>query len=136
MSLIGKTRGRPITKIQFEQIVKRFLVFLKRELNIHQDIPIIYIDDPGFSKNVCAFGEFSENENIIFLSIINRHPIDILRTLAHEYVHYKQRIQNRLINKSSNAGSAIENEANAKAGEIIRKYGQLNPNLFEFMSIR
>ena len=135
MSLIGKTKGRPISKIQFDVILNRFKIFLKRELHLTYDIPVILIDDAEFSKKIYAFGEISK-ENIIHLSVINRHPMDILRTLAHEYVHYKQHMEKGLDRKSSHAGSPIENQANAKAGELIRKYGQLHPELFDFMPLR
>ena len=135
MSLIGKTKGRPISKIQFDVILNRFKIFLKRELHLTYDIPVILIDDAEFSKKIYAFGEISK-ENIIHLSVINRHPMDILRTLAHEYVHYKQHMEKGLDRKSSHAGSPIENQANAKAGEILRKYGQLYPELFDYMPLR
>ena len=98
-------------------------------------MPVIFIDDADFSKQIKAFGEISK-DNIIHLSIINRHPMDILRTLAHEFVHYKQHIEKGLDRKSSHAGSPTENQANAKAGEIMRKYGALHPELFDLMPIR
>ena len=132
MSLIGKRKGRPTTKIQFDSILKTFLIFLKRELRITFDIPIILIDTVDFAKKVSAFGLITEDK-IIYLSIVNRHPIDILRTLSHEVVHYKQLLEKGTI--KSNAGSFEENFANAKAGEIIRKYGKLHPELFELMPI-
>jgi len=135
MSLIGKRKGRPTTRIQFDLILKRFIIFLKRELRLTYDIPVILVDDADFAKRVAAFGEISK-ENVIHLSIINRHPMDILRTLAHEYVHYKQHMEKGLDHKSSHAGSPTENQANAKAGELIRKYGQLHPELFDLMPIR
>ena len=135
MSLIGKRKGRPTTKVQFDLILRRFQIFLKRELRLTYDIPVILVDDADFAKRISAFGEISK-ENIIHLSIINRHPMDILRTLAHEYVHYKQHMEKGLDRKSSHAGSPIENQANAKAGELIRKYGQLHPELFDLMPIR
>ena len=133
MSLIRKRRGRPTTRIQFDSILKKFIVFLKRELKLNYDIPIILIDDADYAKKIVAFGQLS-NDNTIYLSIINRHPMDILRTLAHEYVHYKQHTENRL--HKSGPGSQSENQANAKAGEIMRRYGQLHPELFDLMSIR
>jgi hypothetical protein len=133
MSLIGKRKGRPTTRIQFDSILKTFLIFLKRELRITFDIPIIMIDDADFAKKVSAFG-FINEDKIIYLSIINRHPVDILRTLSHEVIHYKQLLEKGTI--KSHAGSPEENLANAKAGEIIRKYGQLHPELFDLMSIR
>ena len=135
MSLIGKRKGRPTTKIQLDLIIKRFQVFLKRELRLTYDIPVILIDDADFSKRIAAFGQISK-QNVIELSVINRHPMDILRTLAHEYVHYKQHMEKGLDHKSSHAGSPTENQANAKAGELIRKYGQLHPELFDLMPIR
>jgi|TARA_R110000868_G_scaffold140657_3_gene356513 hypothetical protein len=133
MSILGKRKGKPITRIQFDAILKRFLVFLKRELNLTIDIPYILIDDVDFSKKNMAFGMMN-SDGIIYISIINRHPLDILRTFAHEYVHYKQSIKGKLL--KSNPGSPAENQANAKAGEIMRKYGKLRPELFDLMSIR
>ena len=133
MSILGKRKGKPITRIQFDAILKRFLVFLKRELNLTIDIPYILIDDVDFSKKNMAFGMMN-SDGIIYISIINRHPLDILRTFAHEYVHYKQSIRGKLL--KSNPGSPAENQANAKAGEIMRKYGKLHPELFDLMSIR
>jgi Zn-dependent peptidase ImmA (M78 family) len=135
MSLLGKRKGRPTTKIQFDAILKRFIVFLKRELRLTYDIPVILIDDADYAKRNAAFGEITKN-NVIYLSIINRHPMDILRTLAHEFVHYKQNMEKGLERKSSFAGSSIENRANAKAGELMRKYGQLHPELFDLMPLR
>lgn len=134
MSLIGKGKGRPTSRVQFEVMLKRFLIFLKRELQITYDIPIILIDDVDFAKRIAAFGEISK-ENVIHLSIINRHPMDIFRTLTHEFVHYKQHME-KGIHRSSKAGSPTENQANAKSGEVMRKYGALHPELFDLMPIR
>jgi hypothetical protein len=133
MSILGKATGRPISKTQFNTILKKFIVFLKRELTLTIDIPYILIDDADFSKKTRAFGMMN-SDGIIYVSIINRHPIDILRTVAHEVVHYKQSIKRVVMNP--NPGSPSENEANAKAGEIMRKYGKLHPELFDLMSIR
>jgi hypothetical protein len=133
MSILGKRTGRPISRIQFNSILKKFIVFLKRELSLTIDIPYILIDDPDFSKKNRAFGMMN-SDGIVYISIINRHPIDILRTVAHEVVHYKQSIKRVAMNP--NPGSPSENEANAKAGEIMRKYGKLHPELFDLISIR
>ena len=133
MSILGKRTGRPISRIQFNSILKKFIVFLKRELGLTIDIPYILIDDPDFSKKNRAFGMMN-SDGIVYISIINRHPLDILRTVAHEVVHYKQSIKRVAMNP--NPGSPSENEANAKAGEIMRKYGKLHPELFDLISIR
>lgn len=135
MTLLGKSKGRPTTKIQFDIIIKQFKIFLKRELRLTYDIPVILVDDANFSKNIRSFGQMT-TENIIYVSIINRHPLDIMRTLAHEFVHYKQNMEKGLSGKNSIPGSPIENQANSKAGEIIRKYSNLHPELFDLMPIR
>lgn len=132
MSLIGKRKGKQTTRSQFETILKKFLIFLKRELKFYYDIPIILVDDVDFSKNNKTFGMMYPDK--IVISIVNRHPLDILRTVAHEYIHHKQ--QNEGKNLNGNAGSTSENEANAKAGEIIRKYSNLQSNLFDLIPIR
>jgi len=133
MSILGKRTGRPISRIQFNEILKRFIVFLKRELRLTIDIPYILIDDVDFSKKNMAFGMMN-SDGVIYISAINRHPMDILRTLAHEYIHYKQTINGKVM--KSSPGSPLENEANAKAGEIMRKYGKLHPELFDLMPLR
>lgn len=135
MSLIGKRRGRPTSRMQFDVILKNFKVFLKRELRLPYDIPVILVDDVDFAKKIEAFGEIS-NKNIVHISIINRHPMDILRTVAHEYEHYKQHMEKGVHHRSSHAGSPTENQANAKAGELMRKYGNLHPELFDLMPLQ
>ena len=132
MSLIGKRKGRPTTRIQFDVILKRFIVFLKREIHLTYDIPYVLIDDSDFAKNNMTFGMM--NREILYISVVNRHPMDILRTISHEFIHYKQVMDGKQI--SSHPGSPAENEANAKAGEIMRKYGKLHPELFDLMPIR
>jgi Zn-dependent peptidase ImmA (M78 family) len=132
MSLIGKRKGRPTTRSQFESILNKFLTFLKREIRFDYNIPIILVDDVDFCKNNKTFGLMYPDK--IVISIVNRHPIDILRTVAHEYIHHKQQSEGKKLN--GNAGSSSENEANAKAGEIIRKYGNLHPELFDLIPIR
>jgi Zn-dependent peptidase ImmA (M78 family) len=134
MSLVGKRKGKPLTRFQFENIIKKFMVFLKKELRITDEIPVVLIDDLEFSLKNHSFACIKPDTRMIYLSIINRHPIDILRSLAHEVVHLKQLSSGQHV--SGHTGSRHENEANAKAGEILRKYGKLNPYLFDFMPLR
>jgi hypothetical protein len=56
---------------------------------------------------------------------------DMLRTLAHELVHHKQNVEGRIYNDSGETGSEIENEANAKAGVILRNFGKQNSMIYE-----
>lgn len=63
-----------------------------------------------------------------------RALVDIMRSIAHEMVHLLQDIEGRLDSsehdKNNSAGSPIENEANYKAGEIIRRFGEEHPEIY------
>jgi hypothetical protein len=64
----------------------------------------------------------------------DRAVVDIMRSIAHELTHMKQDFEGRLDAKhhdaNNTAGSPIENEANYKAGEIIRKFGEKYPEIY------
>lgn len=58
----------------------------------------------------------------IHVLVEDRALVDVLRSIAHEMVHYKQHINNELTNSSGATGSEHENEANAVAGVIMRNF--------------
>jgi Zn-dependent peptidase ImmA (M78 family) len=78
-----------------------------------------------------TFGKFVSDENIIYLGIANRHPVDILRTLAHEMVHYKQNIEHEIDSESGRTGSPQENQAHEIAGVIMREFNKANPEFLK-----
>jgi len=131
--LLGNSKGRPTTKKSFDLLVKDFVRFAKIKLNIRNDIPVELIYDLEFSRKYSAFACIMTDSKQIYVSVINRHPADILRSLAHEMVHYKQMINGQSI--QGHTGSRHENEANAKAGVVLRDYGKLHPELFTMRPI-
>ena len=131
--LLGTSKGRPTTKKSFDLLVKDFVRFTKIKLNIRNDIPVELIYDLEFSRKYSSFACIMTNSKQIYVSVINRHPVDILRSLAHEMVHYKQMIDGQ--NIQGHTGSRHENEANAKAGVVLRDYGKMHPELFTMRPI-
>ena len=131
--LLGNSKGKPTTKQSFETVVKDFMRFTKMKLNIRNDIPVELIYDLEFSRKYSSFACIMTDSKKIYVSVINRHPVDILRSLAHEMVHYKQIIDGQ--NVQGHTGSRHENEANAKAGVVLRDYGKLHPELFTMRPI-
>jgi hypothetical protein len=120
-----------ISRQDFEQIVHTFLSFAKKELNI-KDLPKIkFVDDKKIAKRMSAFGQIKDNH--IVISIVDRHPMDILRTLAHELTHYRQHKSG--VFGSGHAGAPTENEANKLAGTIVRKFGEKHSGLFSLSSV-
>jgi pterin-4a-carbinolamine dehydratase len=82
-----------------------------------------------------SFGKFSNDDRTVHLGIKNRHPNDILRTLAHEMVHYAQGEHGELDADSWHTGSPEEDQANAEAGVIMREFNQQFPQYMELKPI-
>jgi hypothetical protein len=74
-----------------------------------------------------TFGQYVQGEYFIHLAINNRHPNDVLRSLAHELTHFKQDINDELVPTSGSTGSPSENEAHATAGIIMREVNKAHP---------
>lgn len=118
-----------------EKIIKEFLNFLKSELELDKLPKIHLISDTNYSVAHKSFGGYKPGDKSINVMMSNRHIQDVLRTLAHENVHYKQDINGELNDESGRDGSPQENEANAMAAVCMRKWGKLHPELFGYESI-
>ena len=116
-------------------IIAEFLNFVKKELDLDKLPKITLYPDSKHAINNKSFGGYSPSTKGITITIANRHIQDVLRTLAHEHVHYKQDINGQLNDKSGDDGSPEENEANSTAAVLLRKWGKLHPELFGFDAI-
>jgi len=87
--------------------------------------------DNEAAKEKRSFGYFDPNANKIWVYCGNRNMADILRTLAHELVHRKQDEDGRINYESGKTGSDIENEANAKAGILLRDFGKQHEEIYQ-----
>lgn len=109
------------------EIIKNFIEFAAEELDLSEMPRFILMTGNTLGT---TFGAYAPGAHTIYLEIGNRHPVDVLRTLAHEMVHYRQDLNDELHDKSGEDGSEHENEANAEAGRIMRKFGKANPDLY------
>lgn len=100
--------------------INDFISFVKEYLKLSDTPEIMIIDDPEFSTTNKTFGAYDLGTNVIKVQTAQRHLMDICRTIAHELVHYKQRKSGMELNGED--GSDDENEANATAAVILRKY--------------
>ena len=69
-----------------------------------------------------SFGGYDLNSQRIVISVLDRHPLDVLRTLAHELVHAQQHSTRSMSAADGQTGSDAENEANAQAGVLMRDW--------------
>ena len=107
-----------------------FLPFVMKMLKL-DTLPKISIHKTIETGDQPSFGGYDMENNSIQLALKDRHPADILRTLAHELVHYKQNTTHSLHDRSGLTGSPEENEANSKAGVIMRHFNKRFPQYLE-----
>lgn len=113
-----------LKEIILEHMITHLLQLCKKELHL-TELPEIVLVDSEPTVGGTAFGVFDGSIKVVTKG---RHPMDVMRTLAHELVHWKQMSVGAEMDGSD--GSAIENEANAIAGEIMRKFGKMYPHYF------
>ena len=118
------------------QVFRVFLPIAMEELKL-SNLPKIKLERQLEQDDQPSFGRFAHSKDHaeIHLAVKDRHPIDIIRTLAHELVHYKQYTENRLNKNSGKTGSPDENEAHIVAGVIMRHFDKKYPEYFSSPSI-
>ena len=112
-------------------ILNDFINFAVDVLEL-QNIPEIeFTDDQELAKNMHSLGAYNPSTGKLLIVRGSRLVADILRTLAHELVHRKQDELEKLKPEDGTTGSPVENEANAAAGVLLRKFGEYRPEIFE-----
>ncbi len=105
------------------EFIKQHIQWVADQLGI-TDLPkIILLDEPEDK----TFGQYSPDEKTIRLVTGGRHPVDVLRTLAHELTHHRQNLEDNLPPGAGETGTEQENEANSEAGIVLRDFSQENP---------
>jgi hypothetical protein len=116
------------------KILLDFIKFAAEHLDLDSLPKFDFRFDTKRSLEHHSFGGYGGEH--INITVVNRHIMDVCRTLAHELVHYKQDLNNELDGPDPGAtGSPQENEANAEAAVIMRKWGKQHPELFDKESI-
>lgn len=123
-------------KVDLIDSIRDFLPIAIKHLKL-KSLPKIRIEKNVESKHdQPTFGKYENGKEIIFLDIEERHPVDVIRTLAHELVHYKQDKEGRLDSNSWKTGSPDENEAHEKAGEMIREFDKQFPKYMSMKAVQ
>jgi Zn-dependent peptidase ImmA (M78 family) len=121
-------------KPDLTEIIKEVLPIIKQELGI-TDLPKIRLVNQIIDNNQPTFGRYQADSKTLEVVKQNRHPVDILRTLAHELTHYKQDSENKLDLHSGDTGSSIENQANMIAGVVMRHINKKYPNFLKLDNV-
>ena len=116
-----------------ESVLKDFVEFCVRELKI-DSLPVIKLRrDPQWPVMHKTFGRYINDRDLLEVAWGQRHLMDVLRTVAHELTHRHQHERDgaKMDHTAGETGSPWENEANARAGILMRDYGRLHPELFD-----
>ena len=125
-------RERLLTKYDLDiRDVADFVNFTKEYLGIDDDVKI----ELAFEKtpDIRTTAYYNNGEKRVKVYVKNRAIVDVCRSIAHELVHHKQNISGAFEGAEDPGadGSEFENEANAVAGVIIRKWGRMHPEIYE-----
>ena len=115
-----------------------FINFCANQLPLMGDFEVYIIDD-RVKHHIITTASYTRGENIIKVYGKNRALVDILRSVAHELTHLRQDESDLLVGKIQDAGGPIEDEANAKAGEIIKLFAKSHPSrkrIYESLEIQ
>jgi len=104
------------------EFYNNFIKYLQKSYPLRGDIIIKFV---GERIGNMTTGQRNTQNELIILSK-GRMNRDILRTLAHEWVHeYQRTILNR--DQGPDIGGKNEDEANSESGSIIKKYEKSHP---------
>ena len=113
-----------------EDKIDDFVDFVSGDLELEDNFTVDITND---SDDVETLASYDINNNEVTVLGKDRALPDIIRSVAHELVHHKQNERGELTGRQEEGedGSPWEDEANAKAGELVRKYGRENPEIYE-----
>lgn len=107
-----------------------FIKFVASELRITNPYKVVLSNDRGKFKTTAYYNP-QTGELAVYKK--GRALIDIMRSAAHELVHHQQNQKKQLNKNVKDIGGPIEDEANAVAGQLIKKFGYAYPKLEVFI---
>jgi hypothetical protein len=117
-------------KLSDEEILRDFIDFCFEELEL-ESMPVVKLrKDPQWSVRNRTFGRYIDDNDLLEVAWGQRHIMDVLRTVAHELTHRHQHERESVPGDAGETGSPYENEANARAGILMRDYAALHPEYF------
>tara|TARA_R110001583_G_scaffold31899_3_gene108802 strand:+ start:1612 stop:2046 length:435 start_codon:yes stop_codon:yes gene_type:complete len=103
-----------------------------------QDLEIQLVDNRK-NSGVTTTAYYAPGKNLVVVYCKNRAVVDVLRSVAHELTHMMQDEQGMLVGEIQDAGGFHEDQANAKAGELIKLYAKSHPQrkaIYENLKLR
>jgi len=134
-NLMNITEGESLFSSEDKNHLKNFVDLIVKELGIKNEVNVDCTEDKSKVETTAVYryedGENADIENAeVTVYTKERALQDIMRSIAHELVHHHQNEEGKLKGKIQNVGGTIEDEANAVAGELLKKYGLQHPEIY------
>ena len=110
-----------------ESLIHDFCQFCASHLKI-SEIPSVKIVSDREKSGIRTTADYNPGNHKIRIYGKNRAIVDICRSIAHEMTHMEQMLGGRIKFPVQDAGVIIEDEANSKAGEIIKLFAKSGGN--------
>ena len=123
------TAQKSIKKIH-ESVIDDFIEIGKKELSLDDDFRVNLTSNGDDIETLASYDMIDNEINVLTK---DRAEADIIRSIAHEMVHHKQNERGDLRGNPEEGedGSPWEDEANAKAGVLVRRFGKINPEIYD-----
>ena len=113
-----------------ESVIDDFIEFGKKELSLGDDFRVNLTSNGDDIETLANYDMIDGEINVLTK---DRADVDIIRSIAHEMVHHNQNVRGDLRGNPEEGedGSPWEDEANARAGVLVRKFGKINPDIYD-----
>ena len=113
-----------------DTITRDFVDFCQEELGYSVPATCEVVDN---RQDLVTLASYNLKDNSVKVYGKDRALADILRSVAHELVHHKQLEDGKIDrdNPPQDIGGDIEDEANAVAGQLVKKFGYDNKIIYE-----
>jgi len=120
---------KPLQETVNQSEVVNFIKFVYDRLHIDAPLPRIKLQQEKESPDQNRTGWYNPDTNEMWVYTGNRNLIDILRTVAHELAHHKQRLDGDTA--ANTELTDLEGQADQVAGIIMKIYVRKHPEIIE-----
>ena len=114
-----------MTGIRPDQVdlISQFCIFCAKELGIENPYTIHVVADKE-KHGITTTAVYNVGDNKCTIYGKNRAIVDVCRSIAHEMTHMMQDEQGLITGYVQDAGGFHEDQANARAGELIKRFAK------------
>lgn len=109
-----------------KEIIYDFIKFCCDFLKMNDKSFTVYVSSKRNGDPITTTAAYDPQNKKCHVYGLNRATVDVCRSLAHEMTHMEQDFRGDIKGVIQDVGGFHEDEANAKAGEIIKRFAYSN----------